>query len=295
MKWYENSRVRMRAFRSRLESGRSGVFREIRAQPATHASTAAAANNRAWMDDAAEPPGLRPGRVTVLPRPGWVWVPTPVTHQRHIFSIAGDVLAMFDQPGLHFVLEVIAAAGELWQAVDDVLDKGEAVHIVQYRHIEGGRDRAFLLVSAHMQVHVVLAAVCEAMDEPWIPVEGEDDGFVLREERIEVGVAQPMRMLSVGLQSHQIHDIHDTDLQFRQRATQDRYRGEGFQRRHIPRAGHHHVRFAAGIVARPGPHADTLGAMLDRRIHGQPLRRRVLSSHHNVDVMAAAQTVVHYR
>src|ERR1700704_5834595 len=101
MKWYENSRVRMRAFRSRAESGRSGLFREISEQPATHASTAAAANNRAR---------------------GRVCVPTPVTHQRHIFAVVGDVLAMFDQPVLHFVLEIVTAAGELRQAIDDVLD-----------------------------------------------------------------------------------------------------------------------------------------------------------------------------
>src|SRR3984893_11822237 len=86
----------------------------------------------------------------------WVYAPAPVTHQRHVFAIAGDVLAMLDQPVLHLFLEVIAATGELRQTIDDVLDKVESIHIVQDRHIEGGRDRAFLLVSAHMPVHVVL-------------------------------------------------------------------------------------------------------------------------------------------
>ena len=126
-------------------------------------------------------------------------------------------------------------------------------------------------------------------------MEGKDDRFVLREERVEVAVAEPVRVLAVGLQSHQIHDIHHADLQFRQCATQDRYRGEGLQRRHIPRAGHHHVRLPAGVAARPRPPPDTAGAMLQRRIHGEPLRRRVLAGHHDVDVMAAAQTVVHDR
>src|SRR5256885_14033795 len=90
--------------------------------------------------------------------------------------------SMLERAVAHCVLEVIAAAGELRQALDDVLDEVEAIHVVQHRHVEGGGDRAFLLVAAHMQVHVVPAAVGEAMDEPGIAVEGEDDGLVLREE-----------------------------------------------------------------------------------------------------------------
>src|SRR4029077_3446152 len=112
----------------------------------------------------------------------WVRVPTPVAHQRHVLAMAGDVLAMLEQACAHFCLEVIATAGELRQTIDVFLDEVEAIHVVQYRHIEGGRYRAFLLVAAHMQVHVVPAAVGEAMDEPGIAVEGEDDGLVLREE-----------------------------------------------------------------------------------------------------------------
>ena len=36
------------------------------------------------------------------------------------------------------------------------------------------------------------------MDEPRIAVEGEDDGLVLREQRVEVPVAQAMRSSLVG-------------------------------------------------------------------------------------------------
>ena len=92
-------------------------------------------------------------------------MPTPVAHQRHVLAMAGDVLAMLDQAVAHFVLEVIATAGELRHTIDDVLDEVEAIHVVQYRHVEGSRDRAFLLVAAHVQVHVVPAAVGEAMED----------------------------------------------------------------------------------------------------------------------------------
>ena len=35
--------------------------------------------------------------------------------------------------------------------------------------------------------------------------------------------------------------------------------------------------------------------MLDRRIHVEPLRRRLLAGDHDVDVVAAAQTMVRHR
>src|SRR5260370_17465503 len=92
--------------------------------------------------------------------------PTPVADQWHVLAMAGDVLAMLDQAVAHFVLEVIATSGELRQTIDDVLDEVEAIHVVQYRHVEGGRDRAFLLVAAHMQVPLVPAAVRAPMHYP---------------------------------------------------------------------------------------------------------------------------------
>src|SRR5256885_15077315 len=84
--------------------------------------------------------------------------------------------SMLEQAVAHFVLEVIAAAGELRQALDDVLDEVEAIHVVQHRHVEGGRDRAFLLVAAHMQVHVVPAAFGGGIGDSREGVEQQDDG-----------------------------------------------------------------------------------------------------------------------
>src|SRR5207237_1962021 len=87
-----------------------------------------------------------------------VRVPTPVAHQRHVLAMAGDVPAMFDQPVAHFVLEVSAAAGELRQTIDDVLDEVEAIQIVQNSTIVGGRDRVILLVDSLLLVLVVSAS-----------------------------------------------------------------------------------------------------------------------------------------
>ena len=71
--------------------------------------------------------------------------------------------------------------------------------------------------------------------------------------------------------------------------------GERLQRGHVAAAGHDHVGRNALVVAGPLPDADALGAVLDGGVHRQPLRRRVFARDHDVDVMAAAQAVVHHR
>ena len=52
------------------------------------------------------------------------------------------------------------------------------------------------------------------------------------------------------------------------------------------------VRFAPAIVARPFPDAYSGRAVRNGLIHRQPLRRRLLSRHDDVDVIAASQTMV---
>ena len=67
---------------------------------------------------------------------------------------------------------------------------------------------------------------------------------------------------------------------------------ECLQRGHVAAAGHHHVGLAALVVAGPFPDADAGGAVLDRLVHGQPLRRGLLAGDDDIDVVAAAQAVI---
>ena len=88
----------------------------------------------------------------------------------------------------------------------------KAVEIVQHRHVEGRGDRAFILVAAHVDVVVVRATICQTMDQPRIGVKREDDVFVFREEIVEVGIAQSVRVFRLRLQSHEIDDVDDADF-----------------------------------------------------------------------------------
>ena len=103
---------------------------------------------------------------------------------------------------------------------------------------------------------------------------------------------QAVRVLARRLELHQVHDVDDAHLQLRQVLAQQLDGGQRLQRRHVAAAGHDHVRLAALVVAGPLPDAEAGGAVLDRLVHRQPLRRRLLAGHDHVDVVAAAQAVV---
>ena len=117
-------------------------------------------------------------------------------------------------------------------------------------------------------------------------------GLSVGEERVEVAVAKAVRMLARRLQRHQIDDVDHADLQFGRMLAQEVDRGQRLERRHVAAAGHDDVRLAAAVVARPFPDAEARGAVLDRLVHRQPLRRRLLAGDDDVHVVAAAQAVV---
>src|SRR5260370_9223937 len=60
----------------------------------------------------------------------------------------------------------------------------------------------------------------------------------------------------------------------------------------ITRTSHLPIRFSALIGTRPIPDADAASAMLDRGFHSEVLRRGLLASDDDVDVIAAAKAVI---
>src|SRR5262245_44249757 len=71
-----------------------------------------------------------------------------------------------------------------------------------------------------------------------------------------------------------------------------RYSGQRLERRYVTAASHDDVRLAAEVVARPGPDPDPGATVLDRLVHGQPLRRGLFSRHHDVHAVAALQALL---
>jgi hypothetical protein len=101
-------------------------------------------------------------------------------------------------------------------------------------------------------------------------------------------------VLRLRLQAHQVDDVDHPHLQLGQVLPQQRYGGEGFQRRYVAGAGEHDIGGAV-VVAGPVPDAQTPGAVCGGVGHPQPLWRGLLAGHDDVDVVAAAQAVVGHR
>ncbi len=222
-------------------------------------------------------------------------VPLPIPDFRHILAVLVDVLLVLDKLVLELLLQVDALVAGLRQTVDGVHHEMEAVQIVQHRHVEGRGNGALFLVAADVDVVVVGAAVGQPVDQPRVGMEGEDDRFIPGEEFVEIRVGEPVGVLGLRLQLHEVDDIDHPDFKIGQMRAHDGDRGERLQRGHIPAAGHDNVGRNALVVAGPRPDADALGAVLDGGVHVQPLRRRVFAGDHDIDVVAAAQAVVHHR
>src|SRR5699024_2571179 len=98
-----------------------------------------------------------------------------------------------------------------------------------------------------------------------------DDWFILGKDRVILRIAESVRMFVVGLHLEEVNHIYNTDLQIRHCIPQDGNSSHGLQSRSITAARHNNIRLLAAVIACPLPDADTLGAVLDSLIHGQPL------------------------
>jgi len=127
--------------------------------------------------------------------------------------VSPDVQPVFGQEVDHPLLEIRPTGPQVRQAIDGVADKVEAIEVVQHGHVERCRDRAFFLVSPHVQVVMIRPAVGEPVNQPRISVIRKDDRLVAREQEVEIRVAQPVRMLARRLEPHEIHDVHDSNAQ----------------------------------------------------------------------------------
>src|ERR1700689_2907581 len=122
-----------------------------------------------------------------------------------------DVMLVLDELVAHRLLQIRPFAAESRYFIDDILHQMKAIDVVLNAHVEGCGDRTLLFVASDMEVPIG-SAIGQPMDERRIAVKAEYDGPIPGEERIVVGLAQSMRMLRAGLQSHQIDDIDDPNF-----------------------------------------------------------------------------------
>ena len=79
-------------------------------------------------------------------------------------------------------------------AIDDVDRQRVAIYFVVDCQFHRRVDVAAFPVTANVKVPVISSVVSEPVNQPRIAVKVEDDGFVDREQTIEVAIAQTMRV-----------------------------------------------------------------------------------------------------
>src|SRR5690606_8843500 len=142
------------------------------------------------------------------------------------------------------------------------------------------------------EVGVVGAPVGQAVDQPGVAVEVEDNGFVDGEQAVEIPVAEAVGMFLLRRHAEQVHHIDEADLQVRNIFPQQGGGGQGLLGGDIAAARHHQVGFRALVVAGPVPDADALGAVDDGGVHVEKLQVVLLVADDHIDVVVAAQAVV---
>ena len=119
---------------------------------------------------------------------------------------------MLDQLVLDHLLEVGTLGAQLRQPIHHVLYQVEPIQLVLHPNVKGSGDRALFHVAPDVDIPV-RPTVGKPVDQPWVPMEAEDDGLVPGEERVVVPIAQSVRVLALRLQAHEIHDVDHADLQ----------------------------------------------------------------------------------
>ena len=217
--------------------------------------------------------------------------PLPVAYFGKILTVLADVLLVSYQRIHHLLIEVRALVAQLGQSLYHVENEVESVDLVLYSHVERSGDSSLFVVAANKEV-AVLAVIQQLVYQRWIAVEREDYRLVLGEQRVEISVAQTVRVSALRLKLKEVYYVYKSDLYLRQVLAHDGNSRQTLQSRSIAAAGEYNVRLFALVVGSPLPYAYTLCAVLYSLLHSQPLGTGVLRSYHYVYIVLRTYAVV---
>ena len=181
------------------------------------------------------------------------------------------------------------------RAVDDVHDQVVAVHVVHHHHVERRRGGALLLVAAHVQV---LRCWCGGRSAG-----GSATGSRGRRRsparRCRRGCRSRRGGIPCGCSVSSCSRIRSTTLTNRTRSSGSRSR-RIFTAARVSRVGTSPAQAittsgSSLVVGGPLPDAGAPGAVQVRLVAGQPVERRLLAGHHDVDVVPTLEAVLHRR
>src|ERR1039457_1105187 len=118
----------------------------------------------------------------------------PVTDLRHIVAMLADIELMTLHGSPVALRRLLHLGAEPRNSLYGIECELVAVEIVQRHHVERGCGGALLLITAHMEIVMVVPAVCELMNHGGIAMEGEDHRLIGREQFVEILVFHAMGM-----------------------------------------------------------------------------------------------------
>ena len=123
--------------------------------------------------------------------------PSPVDDFGLVDAVLVGVVAAVELLVQQRLARMRAAHLQRRDTVDRVDRQRKPIHLVLNGESIGVLMLPLLLVAAHMQVVVIGAAIGQPMNQPRIGMEVEDDRLVRSEERLELAIRQPVRMLRI--------------------------------------------------------------------------------------------------
>ncbi len=211
--------------------------------------------------------------------------PLPVTEFRFIDAMLVGIIAVLDNLILQPLLDMGSGNPKLGNPVDDIDRQIKAIDLIPDGQLKGGIDIAFFLVTAHVQVFMVGAAISEFVNQPGVAVEIENDRSVGGKQTVKIPVGEAVKVFRLRFHFKKINDINETDFKTGEVLPQKSGRCQGFRSGDVAGAGHHHVGFTPLIVTGPIPDADALGAVLNGFFHAQVLKMRLLIGNDDIYIV----------
>ena len=118
----------------------------------------------------------RPGLIRARTALGHLVRPLPRLNVGVIDAMLVSIIPALNLEIAEFLFCVSSDSLQLWNAVNRINGQAEAIDLVLDGQIERRVDVSFFLVAANVHVVMVRTPISQAMDQPRVAVEGEDDG-----------------------------------------------------------------------------------------------------------------------
>lgn len=179
-----------------------------------------------------------------------------------------------------------------WDTINGIHGQTVTISLVADSQLKWGIDVALLLVASDVDIELAWALIGEPVDEPWVGVEVEYDGFVVCEDGGPLSVAESVGMVDFRDEFEEIDYVDESDLEVWKELAEESGGSERLMCGYITAGCHDDIRLDALVIGGPVPDAETLGAVLNGLFHLEILQMILLVGDDDIDVVVAAQAMV---